>query len=341
MKPSRILEAVEQLIETRWPVFMWGPPGVGKSSIVKQVAERRKVPLIDIRAALLDPTDIRGIPAIENGKAIWCPPSFLPGPDQPAGILFFDELSSAPPLVQASLYQLTLDRRVGEYRLPDGWRIIAAGNRAEDRSISFRMPAALANRFIHLDFEIDYSDWRDWAVRHGIHPLVIAFLGIRRELMHDMRQPERGFPTPRSWEMVSDALALNAAHGSRKGKDPQAASIENLFDILTGIIGEPATIEFVAFCREAFSEETFLRLIADAQNAPLPRKLGDIYALVSYLVSRGKEKSVQQAAGILLNRLQPELAALLMNDLLKVAPVFAANPMVREFMGKNAGYIAP
>ena len=152
--------------------------------MIRQVADEAKLPLIDVRASLLDPTDLRGIPTVENGRAVWCPPSFLPTADDgPGGILFFDELSAAPPLVQASLYQLVLDRRVGEYELPDGWRIVAAGNRQEDKSVVFRMPAALANRFVHLDFEVDYDDWRDWAVARGIHPLVIGFLGLRRELL--------------------------------------------------------------------------------------------------------------------------------------------------------------
>ena len=107
-----------------------------------------------------------------------------PNPDG-KGILFFDELNAAPPLVQASLYQLTLDRRIGEYVLPDGWKIVAAGNRAEDRSIVFRMPNALSNRFTHLDFEVDYEDWRIWAIDRGIHPMIIGFLGLRRELLQD------------------------------------------------------------------------------------------------------------------------------------------------------------
>ena len=147
MKPSRVSETIDQLFATRWAIFLWGPPGAGKSSIVREAAGKRQIPLVDIRAALLDPTDIRGIPAVVGGTAIWCPPSFLPTADSKPGILFLDELSAAPPLVQASLYQLVLDRRVGEYQLPEGWRIIAAGNRAADRSVSYRMPAALANRF--------------------------------------------------------------------------------------------------------------------------------------------------------------------------------------------------
>ena len=170
MRPTRVSEVLTKLLTTRWPVFLWGPPGVGKSSVVASIAKKQKLELLDIRASLLDPTDLRGIPAIENGKAIWTPPSFLPHDPKSKGLLFFDELNAAPPLVQASLYQLTLDRRIGEYILPDGWRIFGAGNRAEDASVVFRMPAALSNRFVHVDFEVNVDDWSEWATIRKTHP---------------------------------------------------------------------------------------------------------------------------------------------------------------------------
>src|SRR5262249_6498461 len=273
-------------------------------------AERRDLPLLDVRASLLDPTDLRGIPAVVDGRAVWCPPSFLPAPDSPPGILFFDELNAAPPLVQASLYQLTLDRRVGEYELPPDWRIIAAGNRAEDRSITFRMPAALANRFIHLDFEVDFEDWRAWAGAAGVHPLVVGFLGTRREMLLDMQQGERGFATPRSWEMVSDALKA-------LGRPADAS------DVILGIVGEGASAEFLGYCERAISEEAIRAILADAAGAPLPEKLGDLYALIAYVTANARQAEVKQAAGALIDRLSPELAVLLIRDLLRLDPMFA------------------
>lgn len=304
MKPSRIQEVLDQLLSNTWPVFIWGPPGVGKSSVVRRVAEQNGLPLLDIRASLLDPTDLRGIPSIQDGRAVWCPPEFLPREEQPPGILFFDELNAAPPLVQASLYQLTLDRRVGEYDLPEGWRIIAAGNRSEDVSIVFRMPAALSNRFIHVDFEIDFEDWRDWAVDTGIHPMVVGFLGVRRELLFDMKNTDRGFPTPRSWEIVSDTLkAMGGYQASR--------------DLLLGIVGEGAALEFLGYCEAAITEEALMGILNDPASARLPTDLGDLYALVSYAASRARDEKVMEAAGVLLGRLEPELAVLLMRDVLR------------------------
>lgn len=326
MKPSRLFDVLEKLLGERWPVFIWGPPGVGKSSVVRQIAERRSLPLLDVRASLLDPTDLRGIPSITDGRAVWCPPSFLPGPDQEAGILFFDELNAAPPLVQASLYQLTLDRRVGEYTLPDGWRIIAAGNREQDRAITFRMPSALSNRFVHLDFEVDFDDWRAWANQAGIDPLVVGFLGTRRELLNSS-STDRAFATPRSWQMVSDTIG-SLGHS------------KDTIDILAGIVGEGAAVEFLAYCDRAISEEQIKKIIAAPTNARLPKKLGDQYALISYLAVSAMKPKVLKASGTLLGRLSTELAVLLARDVLAVNPSFARNTGFRKFIQQHKQLIA-
>ncbi len=323
MKPSRVAEVIGELLETKWPMFLWGAPGVGKSSVIRAIAEEKELALIDIRASLLDPTDLRGIPTVHNGKAFWCRPEFLPGPDDPAnGLLFFDELNAAPTLVQASLYQLTLDRRVGEYQLPDGWHIIAAGNRSEDASVTFRMPAALANRFVHLDFEVDFDDWRAWALSNGIHHRVAAFLGTRREMLLNMDGTEKAFPTPRSWEMLSDA-----AHRMDISSDT--------LDVFIGIVGEGAAMEFVGFCDSAITEEKIQVILNDPANAVLPKKLGDQYALISYLCSLATDKQSRSAAGVLLNRLSPELGVLLVRDMLHANPLFSSEKGYLDFISQH------
>jgi len=326
LKPSRVAEVLTEMLETRWPVFLWGPPGIGKSSIVQQVAASHDLPVLDIRAALLDPTDLRGIPAVVDGRAIWAPPSFLPSDPESSGILFFDELSAAPPLVQASLYQLTLDRRVGEYELPVGWKILAAGNRAVDASISFRMPAALSNRFVHIDFEVDLDDWRAWAVTNAIHPLVVAFIGLRRELLFQEPGSALAFATPRSWEMVSDVVK-------------EFGSTSRAEDVLLGVIGEGPALEFLAYVAESLQEEDIKKILADPEGAPLPTKLGDLYALVSYLASRAGEAGVRRATGDLLGRLDPEMGVLLVRDVLRVEPKFVADPGCAAFLQAHGDLI--
>jgi hypothetical protein len=323
VKPSRVAELVEQLFDLPWALFLWGPPGAGKSSIVRKIASDRGVPLLDIRAALLDPTDIRGIPAVVDGRAIWCPPTFLPKEGDPPGVLFLDELSAAPPLVQASLYQLVLDRRVGEYVLPDGWRIIAAGNRAGDRSISYRMPAALANRFIHVDFEIDATDWRKWAVGASVHPLVVGFIMTRPDRLFDMSNPERGFPTPRSWEIVSDTIKV-------------IGSVKDATDLITGIVGEGATAEFLGYCTSALQQEQIEQILAEPDTATLPAGLADQYALIAYIAYHAKEQRVTRAAGRLLSRFSPELSVLMLRDVLRANPRFVTDRGYAMFIAEHA-----
>ena len=318
MKPSRVKVILERVLRTDWALFVWGPPGVGKSSIVREVAGDLKMDLIDIRASLLDPTDLRGIPTVSDGVASWCPPSFLPQDATTRGIIFFDELNAAPPLVQASLYQLTLDRRVGEYVLPKGWRIIAAGNRAEDGAITFRMPTALSNRFAHIDFEVDFEDWRTWAIVHEVHPMILGFLSLRQELLFQANGHDRSFPTPRTWEMASDVL--------REMGSPAEAH-----DLMVGVVGEGPAVEFLAYSEKVLAEEQVQAIVDDPGGAALPEELGSMYVLVAYLTSRSGEKKVRDASAILLHRLPVEMAVLLLRNILKKQPKFVTLSRVQDF----------
>ncbi|VFQ45944.1 AAA family ATPase [Desulfoluna butyratoxydans] len=235
MKPSHIATAVSTLIQIRQPTFLWGPPGIGKSQVVRQTADAMGLELIDIRAILLDPVDLRGIPRIgDDGTSTWCAPSFLPRSG--TGVLFLDELNAAPPLVQAACYQLVLDRRLGEYTLPEGWAIIAAGNREQDRAVTHRMPSALANRFVHIDFSVDHEEWLTWAEAHDIAPEVTSFIRFRPKLLHDF-DPERAdkaFPSPRSWEFVSRLMG----GGMEKSM---------LSELVAGTVGKGAAAEFCGY----------------------------------------------------------------------------------------------
>ncbi|MGC2744685.1 MAG: MoxR family ATPase, partial [Candidatus Angelobacter sp.] len=174
MKASAISSALRTLVAAQQPVFVWGGPGIGKSALIRQLAGSLKKSLRDVRALLLDPVDLRGLPYFSDGQSKWATPEFLPKDGE--GILFLDELNAAPAMVQASCYQLVLDRKLGEYTLPDGWAVIAAGNHDSDRGVTTRMPTPLRNRFVHLDFEVDLQDWSEWAIQSGIRAEVIAFL---------------------------------------------------------------------------------------------------------------------------------------------------------------------
>ena len=178
---------------------------------VAQIAKEKKIGFIDLRLSLLDPTDLRGIPFFDskNDKAIWAPASFLPDGSEKEGILFLDELNTAAPMVQASAYQLILDRKIGEYTLPEGWSIIAAGNRESDRGVVFRMAAPLSNRFIHLEMESSVEDWKTWAIAKVIDISIIKFISYRPDALFsfDTQNDSRSFATPRTWEYVNEVIA--------------------------------------------------------------------------------------------------------------------------------------
>ena len=158
--------------------MLWGPPGVGKSQMVAHIAERHRVPVIDLRLSQMEPSDLRGIPFRVEEHVEWAIPSMLPDAERHGsqGILFLDEITSVPPSVSAAAYQLILDRRLGAYEVPDGWAIFAAGNRQGDRGVTYTMPAPLANRFSHYEVEVNMDDWVAWAYANNIDERIIAFL---------------------------------------------------------------------------------------------------------------------------------------------------------------------
>ena len=193
LRPSELAETLALLVEARQPAVVWGPPGSAKSDIAQQVAAAAGRQYVDVRALLLDPVDLRGIPWRDGAdRTRWAPPSFLPPSDDPGRWLInLEELPSALPMVQAALYQLVLDRKCGEYELPEGASLIACGNRESDRGVTHRMPTPLASRFVHLEIRVDAVDRCSWAAVNGIAAEVIFFIQLRPELLHQF-DPSRG-----------------------------------------------------------------------------------------------------------------------------------------------------
>ncbi len=300
MKPSQITTAIKTLLTVRQPLFLWGAPGVGKSQVVAQTAAALNLELIDIRALLLDPVDLRGLPRITENRSEWCTPSFLP--QKGCGILFLDELNAAPPLVQASCYQLVLDRRLGEYHLPDGWTIIAAGNRESDRSVTHRMPSALANRFVHIDFEADLEEWLLWAKESGIAEEIRAFLRFRPSLLHNFQpeSAEKAFATPRSWEFASKIMQSDIDDELR-------------YQLLEGTVGLAATRELEGFIRIWQQLPTAEEVLDAPQSIPLPSDPAILYAICE-MVGRAVNPAQSEALMLFARRLPEEFSVLLVRE---------------------------
>jgi hypothetical protein len=204
VNPTELTAFLDGLVRSKLKIstMIWGPPGIGKSSIVAQTAAKHHIEFIDLRLSQLAPTDLRGLPVADRktNTSRWFPPEFLP--KRGRGILFLDEINLAPPTMQGMAQQLILDRRVGSYSVPSGWFIWAAGNRKEDRATVFDMPAPLANRFIHLDVQPNLESFKRYALFHNLHEQIVSFVMFRPELLHKLNPQQPAWPSPRSWVMA-------------------------------------------------------------------------------------------------------------------------------------------
>lgn len=327
MRASSLKSAIEALIEQKVPTFLWGAPGIGKSSIVKQIAKERGIGFVDLRLALMDPTDLKGIPFYdkESHTALWAPPAFLPREGE--GILFLDELNSAPPSVQASAYQLILDRKVGEYELPSGWAIVAAGNREGDRGLTYRMPSPLANRFVHFEMEVDVNDWRYWAYRNGLDERIIAYIAYKNEHLFtfDAKSDVKSFATPRSWEYVDSILKSRVKE-------------EILLDCLSGAVGREVCVGFLSFVKVMHRLPDLQNILACGSGA-YSEEVDVLYALSIGLVSALlKDKSDENLENLLRYTLElkSEFAVMIVQDLQRNGVTMEQSKLFKEWTKKFA-----
>ncbi|MEZ5542731.1 MAG: MoxR family ATPase [Pseudomonadota bacterium] len=293
MRPAQLLTVLEREFQAavhgqHTPVMLWGPPGVGKSQMVAQVAERHGMPVIDIRLSQMEPSDLRGIPFRAEGHVEWAVPAMLPDAQRHGaqGILFLDEITSVPPSVSAAAYQLILDRRLGAYTVPDGWAIFAAGNRQGDRGVTYTMPAPLANRFSHFEVDVNLDDWVAWAYAHDIDERLIAFLRFRPELLFEFDPAHNpvAFPSPRSWEFAHRAL-------HKFGDLPGL-----LTEALQACVGQAAGIELSAFI-EHLDKLPDIDAIVRGEKVRVPKETDLQYAVAAALVGRAiRARSADDAA---------------------------------------------
>jgi hypothetical protein len=279
MKPSDLIPAIETCIEVRRPAFIWGPPGVGKSDLVAGIARKRKIGLIDFRMALRDPTDIKGFPMPDQKSGTM---KFFRDAELPTeathgkyGILFMDELNGAAPATQAAGMQLSLTGRIGDYVKPGGWSIIGAGNRETDRGVVHRMPTPLANRFTHMDYDVNVDDWVLWAQDNGISPELIAFMRFRPILLFtfDPSKNERAFATPRSW-VAADMLRLRTKHATAA------------YGLVKGTVGEGPAAEYQTFLTTIADLPSVDEIKLNPDGTKIPTSPATQYAITSALANQ-------------------------------------------------------
>ena len=306
---AQAAEMMDDYTEAGDNVFLWGPPGIGKSDIVHQLGARKQRPVIEFHAALREPVDLRGIPVADHktGTTKWFTPDELPQAkrDGEQGYLFVDEYNQASPQMQSVLAGLILYGTIGDYRLPPKWRCIGAGNRVSDRAAAQRMPTHTRNRWAHIYCAPDVNAWTTWAAANGVAPEMVAFIRLRRELLHRMpRGDENAFPTPRS--LTKGAKYVNAPDDRR-------------LRLLAGHIGDDVAAECDGFIRLYRSLGSLEDIVANPERAPVPTEPSQLWAVCTGLARLADRKNFAQIMKYAV-RLAGEPQMLLVHDATVIKP---------------------
>lgn len=340
VNPQLATDAITDALYANLVPYLIGSPGVGKSSIMQQIAKNNKLKYVDIRLAQSDPTDLSGMPfVIDSGKRMdFIPPSHFPleGDDIPNGyegwLINFDEINSAPPAVQVAAYKVLLDREVGQHKIHERVRMVAAGNLVTDRAVVNRLGTAMQSRLIHFQLEVSSDDWIDWALTHDIDLRVVSFIRFRPELLHkfDPNHTDVTFPTPRTWEFVSTQLKL-------KGWEKFGDKPHHLINII-GTIGQGAAIEFKAFL-ELFNELPDPdMIIIDPVKSPVPSEPGSLYALTTLLQHKINPSNCTNVITYI-KRLPKEFQVLSVTDIMKHKPSLRSELSMQKWMRESASDI--
>lgn len=331
MKISSLKSLLTSAYTAKQPVMIWGAPGVGKSSAARQVADELSIEFIDLRLSLLESIDLRGLPVVGKGNKVeWAQPAFLPTKGK--GILFLDEIVQASPSMQAAASQLILDRRIGEYTLPEGWVVFGAGNRKSDKSSANVMPRHIANRFVHVNVEVDVGEWVTWALGANVDVRVIAYMKWRPMNLHlfDTQQKGEAFASPRSWEFASKMLGANL---------PDSLLLESM----QGCVGEGCATEFVGFLRVCDKLPSLDAILRSPKEAPLPDDLATTWAVASNLIYAATKENIGKVVTYL-SRLvdagRPEMSVFAQKELGLKQPALCNTRAFIEWSTINAPFIA-
>lgn len=312
-------------IRTLPSVMLWGAPGVGKSQAIRQLAKEieentgKKAVVTDVRLLLFNPIDLRGIPTSNADKtlAVWLKPQIFQMDDSEdiVNILFLDEISAAPQSVQAAAYQITLDRVIGEHKLPKNCIVIAAGNRTTEKSVAYKMPKALANRLLHIEVEGSFKSWKEWAIRNGINDKVLGFLSFRQNYLmgFDSSSDDLAFATPRSWEMVSNLLNY------------VSDDTEKMYPLISGLVGSGVAVEFRSWAK-VYKQLPDIEEVFDGKTPPLPHSTDAMYALTAAMTAYAREHKtdLSRIANSIAyaDRMPPDFSTVLMKDYMYIEKDF-------------------
>tara|TARA_R100001510_G_scaffold34049_1_gene30515 strand:+ start:248 stop:1282 length:1035 start_codon:yes stop_codon:yes gene_type:complete len=311
--------------------MIWGGPGIGKSEIPEQIAKEMGIALLDFRANLFDPVDVRGIPLAQPNETYghqttWAVPDIFPivERDGERGIFMIDELPTAPPATQNAFLQLLITRQVGNYKMPDGWSVVSAGNRLTDGAAVYQMPKPVCNRLMHYELEPNVDTWCDWALKHGIHTTLVSFMRYRPGLLYSFKADEYAFPTPRSWSFVDKRLKLE-----------DNVDADGMFYGVSAAVGDGPAGEFLAFAKVADKLPNIDNLIKDPNTYMPTDDPAVLYALTGAISARAEESKMENIMK-LTAKLPVEFQVVLVKGMLAIDRAFINHPTMTAWIQKNS-----
>lgn len=280
MKLNQVFTALKSAHAANMNVMLWGPPGVGKTTMARDLAQQLNMRLIHVHAPLTDLLDLKGALSVDNGEARFLPLAQWPKQSDQPVLVLIDEIVQAVPAIQNGFSQLLLENEMGELKLPAGSFVIGTGNRLEDKAATHRMPSHITNRVVHLYLDTDHDSWFEWACDHQVHPMILGFAKWRPELLYtfDPAKAQQPYATYRSW-MQADAIL--------KTDPPESIR----FDLVKGVLGEGVALEFIAFWKLYSQLPDLDYVLANPDTAPVPTDVGQLYAISSALAHRVQTKS--------------------------------------------------
>lgn len=336
--PKALTRQVIRKLRAGLNSMIWGGPGIGKSDIGMQLGAHLNKPVLDFRANLFDPVDVRGVPHIVRDAATavteWAVPSIFPTEkDGTGGILFIDELPTAPPATQNAFLQLLLTGKIGEYQLPEGWGIIAAGNKISDRAAVFQMPSPVKNRFAHFELVPNLENWCEWAVKKGIDDSITSFLRMKPDLLYSFHPDDNSFPTPRTWEFVDKCFKLG--YNETRNEINQ----EDKYYDIASIVGDGPAGELITYLEHREKMPDIDKLMAEPNSFKIDsHEVSILYAVCGAVASRA---SVQTCPNIckIADKMDPEFQIILMRDALHKEDQFKFQPDFKNWAAKNSTVI--
>lgn len=332
---DKAAQLIVEYVKADIPVNLLGSPGIGKSDIIRTVADKLKLKVIDFRLSTCDPTDLSGIPFISDNRSRYMPNEAFPlatdeVPDGYEGwLLFLDEITNAPMAVQAAAYQLVLDRQVGQNPIHEKVRIVSAGNLIDDgAAVTGEMSTALKSRMAHINIQVSVDAWLDWALTNGVAHEITSYIKFKPDDLHrfDPNTDADTFPCPRTWGMVNSIVKTTGMNSKM------------LKDLVSGAISDGVATNFMNFCKNFTNLPTYADIVKDPENIDVPKEMSTLFALSGSIGAQTKIESVSQVMKFIA-RMPAEFQLRTFTDFTRRDPMLVTNADVRAWLSKNAKHL--